>query len=334
MPRRYLFTLNNPNQMEMGQILYFTNHEQFRFMVYQGEYGVTGTPHIQGYLEITKNQRIAWFKTNFSARAHFEPANGSSEQNIHYCSKPVNLDVNTPCMCKHCTAARLNPPNWLAVQTFGQPATDITGNGFWESVAFMIAANADDKEIIEKYPQAIANLKKIDDYRKFRKIDELENKSIPDPTKFRREIRAIWLYGASGSGKTRSIWDLFPNIYTAGEDKNGFDDYSNQKSILFDDFDPKKISFKTMLRYLDVYPVQLNCRYNNKWAYYNDIFITHIDSPNKVYAKYDVDKFTQILRRVHIVQVKMISADVREFIYKKNKFQNLSDVLAQIPYRQ
>lgn len=344
MPRRILFTLPNPTQMEMSQILLIPQHEQFRYLIYQGEFApTTNMPHIQGYLEITKSQRLTFFKNLIGNRAHIENVRGSSEQNIHYCTKPVQLADNTPCMCQHCTKARMALPNWLKPEVFGSPATDLTGNGFWESIYLMIQGGNEnkiderqvEKEIVEKYPQAIPSLSKIRDYQKSLKLRAIENKNVVHPEINDRKIRAIWLYGPAGSGKSHAVWNLVPReqLYSVGEGINGFDDYMNQAVILWDDFDPKIVRFKTMLRLLDVHPVQLMCRYNNKWAYYNDIFITHINKPQDVYRHYDVDKFAQILRRINVVKVEKTSTDERKFWYKNTVYQNLSDVLQQIPYR-
>lgn len=360
MPRRYLFTVNNPTQSDIAAILGFINtNDQFRFCIYQGEYApTTHTPHLQGYVEIEKNQRITWFKSNFSDRANFTTANGTSEQNVHYCSKPVMLDTNTPCMCKHCKPYYEPgyPQNWLPVEKFGQPATDLLGNGMWESVQNMVAAGAEDKQITEQLPVMISNLNKLKDYRKVLRVDQRKNPNVKDPEREWRNIRGIWIYGPSSSGKSQAIWELFPNLFAVGE-RSGFDEYSGEAVVLWDDFDPKKISFKSLLRYLDKYPVQLDCRFHNQWARYNDFFFTHINPPGVLYhKKYDTPTLLQLLRRVDVIKIQVqcsaCGAEAeyndrvwsckthstqhamrRVFWYKKVQYSTLAEILAQIPYR-
>lgn len=356
MPRRVLFTLHNPDQTDMSLLLGFTSHDQFRFLCYQGEYTKTGIPHLQGYLEITKNQRLSWFKNQVSEKAHFEGANGSSEKNIHYCSKPCIIEGTTPCGCDHCVEARAGTPNWLAYQSFGQPATDILGNGMWESVQNMVVAGASNKMITETLPAIIPHLSKVDQFRKMREYAEKANYDVKNPQYENRKIRGIWLYGDSSTGKSKSVRDLHPKIYSMAE-KNIFDDYAGEKEVLWDDFDPKRCSFKTLLRYLDVYPVLLTCRYQNQWARYNDFFFTHISNPALIYhKKYTQEELIQLLRRVEVVKVIVTcslcnseaqfvdynwtcgmhgktGAMQRKFRYKGKSYDSLKEVLDIIPYR-
>lgn len=355
MARRFLFTLNNPTQQDLATILGFVNNEQFRFLIYQGEISATGTPHLQGYVEIQKNQRISWFQANFSDRAHYETAKGSSEQNIHYCSKPTMLADNTPCACEHCVKAR-SLGRWLEPQQFGKPATDLLGSGMWESVQNMVIAGADNKIITDALPACIPHLKKIDEFRKMRDRTIKANKEIKDPVHEWRPIRGIWIYGPSGSGKSQAIWSEFPDLYSCAE-KNPFDEYLGQKIVLFDDFSPKKLEFKTLLRYLDKYPVQLTCRYMNTWAMFTDFFITHIQSPLELYHKKSADDLMQLLRRIEIVKIHVncaicnaeaIYADKqfycaihrqqtqfeRHFLWKKQMYASFHELLQQIPYRK
>jgi len=52
---------------------------------------VTGTPHLQMYIQLTKKQRLATLKATLTAgglpAVHLERARGSAQKNIVYCSK-------------------------------------------------------------------------------------------------------------------------------------------------------------------------------------------------------------------------------------------------------
>lgn len=80
--RSYCFTLNNPefNTNELPTI----QHE--RFIIWQLEKGENGTRHIQGYIELSKPQRISALKA-WLPRAHFETRKGSREQARDYSRK-------------------------------------------------------------------------------------------------------------------------------------------------------------------------------------------------------------------------------------------------------
>jgi hypothetical protein len=355
-PRRYLFTLNNPTELELNQMMLFVNtNDQFRFLVFQGEYAETGTPHLQGYLEIQKNQRMSWFKSNFSERAHFEVANGTSEQNIHYCTKPVVHPNGIPCMCKHCLKNRESLSNWRPAESHGTPASDIVGNGMWESVQIMVSGGATDKEITDMLPTMIGNLSKLRDYRHMLKCEQMANPTCKSPEFQWRPIRAIWITGLSGSGKSQAVRTAFPLAYPVSEE-HPFDEYANQQVVLWDDFDPRRIKFKTLLRYLDKYPVQLDCRYRAKWACYNDFFFTHTGTLASVYPDLDPKDFVQLSRRINVVQLFVICTKcgaqakfyngipkcpfhqknshlTREFRWNKQKFYTMQALLDVIPYR-
>lgn len=356
MPRHVQFTLHNPDQQDFALLMGFMANDQFRFLCYQGEFTSTGIPHLQGYIEITKNQRLSWYKNNISTKAHFEGANGSSEQNIHYCSKPCTLEGSVPCGCNHCVEARNHQANWLPYTSFGQPATDILGNGMWESVQNMIVAGASNKMITETLPATIPHLQKIDQFRKMRDYSDRANYEVKNPQYENRKIRVIWIYGDSGTGKSQSVRAEFPKIYSVAE-RNIFDEYSGEKEVLWDDFDPRKISFKSLLRYLDKYPVLLTCRYNNQWARYNDFYFTHISQPALIYSqKFSTKELIQLLRRVEVVKLIVVcsvcnceaiysnyewicpmhrknAVMLRRFVYKGKSYDSLHDLLAVIPYR-
>ena len=44
-------------------------------------------PHIQGYLELPRSQRLNWLRTNLFERAHWEPAFRNAKINYDYCAK-------------------------------------------------------------------------------------------------------------------------------------------------------------------------------------------------------------------------------------------------------
>lgn len=355
MPRRYLFTLNNPTELELNQMMVFVNtNDQFRFLIFQGEYAETGTPHLQGYIEIQKNQRMSWFKNNFSERAHYEVANGTSEQNIHYCSKPVLHPNGVPCQCKHCEKARIGLPKWRPVESHGTPASDIIGNGKWESVQIMVANGATDKEITDMIPTMIGNLNQLKVYRHMLDCDRFANPNCVNPKFDWRPIRAIWISGLSGSGKSQAVRQLFPLAYPTSE-LHPFDEYAKQQVVLWDDFDPGRIKFKTLLRILDKYPVQLDCRYGQQWAAYNDFFFTHTEDPQDIYSYKTKKDIVQLLRRIEVVHLHVRcsvcnspayyksgiprcslhpdSDVIRIFKWNNMEYPSLESLLLSIPYR-
>ena len=61
--------------------------------------------------------------------------------------------------------------------------------------------------------------------------------------------------------------------YGCNFNRERFDGYKGERIILFEEF-RSSIPITNMLRYLDIYKVQLPCRYSNKIACYNKVYIT------------------------------------------------------------
>lgn len=78
--KRWCFTLNNPDGTEV------IDKEQVTYYVIGKEVGESGTPHLQGYVEMKKPVRLSAM-TSLLPRAHWEKAIGTPWQNYMYCTK-------------------------------------------------------------------------------------------------------------------------------------------------------------------------------------------------------------------------------------------------------
>lgn len=72
-----------------------------------------------------------------------------------------------------------------------------------------------------------------------------------------------WLYGKTGTGKTRSAWELGcavsapSEVWFAPAGTQWFDGYDGQRVAIFDDFRAKGTKFEFLLRLTDRYPLQV-----------------------------------------------------------------------------
>lgn len=86
--KRWCFTLNNYTEEEYKASTddFASNHSPI-FLIVAREVGESGTPHLQGFVHLSKKLRITQLKKIVSVRAHFEKAKGSDKDNEKYCSK-------------------------------------------------------------------------------------------------------------------------------------------------------------------------------------------------------------------------------------------------------
>lgn len=165
----------------------------------------------------------------------------------------------------------------------------------------MIKDGCSDYEILENNPNYMKRLDSIDRARQIVRFDEFRKKT-------RSELYVEYRYGKSGTGKTRSIYDMygFENVYRITDLKHPFDSYSGQDVIVFEEFYSSQWRLSEMLYYLDIYPVDLPSRYNNKVACFTKVFINSnvpLDSQYTSIQKENPDSWKAFLRRIHCVKV-------------------------------
>ena len=78
--RNWLFTINNPTEEDDPK------EWPTQYVTYQLEKGDEGTPHYQGYVEMSSVCRLAAMK-KLNPRAHWEPRFGTQDEAIAYCTK-------------------------------------------------------------------------------------------------------------------------------------------------------------------------------------------------------------------------------------------------------
>lgn len=78
----WCFTVNNYSQDDYDKLL---NYHEAGYVII-GKEGKNGTPHLQGYMQLKTKKRITAMK-KIHDKAHWEPANGTYDENKKYCSK-------------------------------------------------------------------------------------------------------------------------------------------------------------------------------------------------------------------------------------------------------
>lgn len=146
--RAYVFTVNNPT----GEL---PAYEHARYISWQLEKGDNGTPHWQGYVELTKPQRIAALK-KWLPTAHFEVRRGTRDQARDYTRK---------------SESREDGPWERGVWEAG-------GSGArndLQSAAAAIKDGATKREVFEQYPEIAAKYPRfVDQALKYAADDKVE----------------------------------------------------------------------------------------------------------------------------------------------------------------
>lgn len=176
------------------------------FVVWQLEEApTTKRLHLQGYVELGTSVRLATLAKK-NPGLHLEPRRGTPDQAYAYCTK---------------TESRKDGP-WEHGTMKAQGArTDL--HTFAERVR-------DEKmtmrDIAEEFPQMVVKYS----HGCQRLVDLTQEQYVPG------HLRGIWIHGPPGAGKTRLVFETFPDAYRKAQNK-WFDGYSGQRVIVLDDLD-------------------------------------------------------------------------------------------------
>lgn len=303
--RRYILTINNPTETDEEMCDYLEHLEHFKYCAFQRERGhECGTEHFQIFIIFTVGKRFSTMKKLFE-RAHIEKAGGSNVQCRDYCTK---------------SDTRVSGPYELGVFAEERARTDIT------NLLEMIKNGATDYEISKAYPNHF--FKYLDKIQRMRQ--ELLRHDMEDVQK--QDFICVYIYGPSRVGKTYNLFKYFGNskaYWVKQYEKNYFDEFRNQNVVIFDEF-RSQINFSIFLNLADAYPLDLSCRYNNKFGNYNTVFISSNWSPLEQYSfqrSSDYKSWQGFEKRLHFV----LRYESREKIILEKADKPLDDLKRVLP---
>lgn len=259
--RAYCFTINNP-----ARLILFPDGlpEGVKYIIYQLEHGEQGTPHLQGYIQLSRPQRMTWLqkitsKTAEGAvfhvfdRAHFIEAKGNADQNKTYCTKAVG---------------RLDGPWELGEASKQGERTDLKEAA--ETLMRTGDIRAIDPGVFLKYASGCLKLAAL----------------APPPR--RDNLKVITIVGPTGIGKSYSVHDMYPDIYVVNMGNSGlwWDGYTGQEAVMFEEF-KGQVQLQKMLQILDPYPLRLEIKGGLVPARFTVVFITSNYTPDKWYKNED-----------------------------------------------
>jgi hypothetical protein len=114
-------------------------------------------------------------------------------------------------------------------------------------------------------------------------------------------VSVVW--GPTGSGKTRSVFEKEENLYVLPVPSSSqiwFDGYTGQPAILIDDF-YGWIKPGFLLRILDGYPLLLPVKGDHVPALYERVYITSNEPPDSWYSAISPRVLAALNRRIHSI---------------------------------
>lgn len=179
---------------------------------------------------------------------HLEACRGTPEQNKKYCEKDGNL-----------------------VFEVGVPPQQGKRSDL-EAAALLIQNGSTMKEIASSFPTQFI--------RYGRGMRDLQATLHPQQSRTWK-TKVICLWGETGTGKTRQAVEAGATIVTYSNGK--WLNYSNEETVLFDDFDPETMTREYFLKLTDRYGFVVDVKYGEKQWNPKTIYITSNTDPRSWY---------------------------------------------------
>ena len=306
--RKWMLTINNPKDCGLDHDGMTALLSLFcpDYFCLADEIATTGTFHTHIFIYAKSPIRFTTLKNRFPT-AHIEKAFGSAKDNRDYIRKEG----------KWLDDAKAETSVEGSFYEFGSVPSEVEER---DPKMYRLLQNVKDglstTEIIDEAPSFAF---------KSRDIDVLREAYLAEKYRVQNRLLTVtYLFGASGTGKTSGIFKKHPASeicrITDYNGKNGirFDAYHGQDVLVFEEFN-SQIPIEAMLNYLDVYPLMLPARYNDRTACYTKVYITSNRPLNEQYIdvrRYRTETWNAFLRRIHHVYEYHSDGTVTEIEFK------------------
>jgi len=275
--RYWVFTLNNPQTHELWLVL----PEGATYLCWQAERGEQQrTCHLQGYVELEKEQYLSWLSAKFGARCHFEIRRGTAKEASDYCMKEDT---------------RAAGPWELGTMTAPKSGLRTDLMAFRDAIRSQISARKlwDDFPLqMARYPRMFADVR-----------------MLSRPMRSDEGVEVTLFFGKTGLGKTRFVYDKWEEDedfwrWSVPNTAPWFDGYDMHEYVLLDDFAGRasKMSLVMLLQVLDRYPVLLPVKRSFTWWKPRKIALTTNIHPRDWYDYTNREgQYMALKRRIHHV---------------------------------
>ncbi|MCM1187170.1 MAG: replication protein [Lachnoclostridium sp.] len=290
--RKWLLTINNPIEKGFSHEGIENALSKLKSIVYwclSDETGAEGTFHTHVFLYSTGGIRFSTILKHFKG-AHCDIARGTCAENRDYVFKEGKWLGSDKSETNHRETHKESGE--LPVERQGK-RSDL------DDLYDMIKGGLCNYDIIEDNPTYMLHLDKIEKVRQTIRENDYREKW--------RSLEVTYVYGATGSGKTRGIMEKYGygNVYRVTDYEHPFDSYKGQDVLVFEEF-RSSLKIEDMLKYLDGYPLELPARYMNRIACFTKVYLlSNIDIRQQYRFIQDecYETWLAFLRRIHTVHV-------------------------------
>lgn len=195
----WTFTVNNPRREPVFC-------EEMKYLIFGREVGQSGTPHLQGYVQLKSRKRLQSVK-KLIGEGHFEISRGSAASNVRYCKKDGD----------YCEFGQL------------QRSSRETGGCHQEESC---------REILRMHKEKIPTDEIEDEYpSQYRAIQALAHRRYNHRTE---APKVLYLHGKSGVGKSyntqRACEDASLSYYFRPPGEKWWPGYEQQNVVILEEF--------------------------------------------------------------------------------------------------
>lgn len=253
--RNWCFTINNWKNDDIEAI---NSWSDASYVVYGKEVGENNTPHLQGYVELTKKCRLSYMKKLHNT-AHWEPRMGTQSEAINYCIKD-NDYVEIGTKKKAGERTDLDRVRTMAL----------------EDGMRMVTAKGNSQQI------RIAE--------KFLTYNE-------EPRDWKPEVIWIWGPTGTGKSRLARERCNLSDLYTKNDGTKWWEGYDGHEDVIIDDFRDSWWSITEMLSLLDRYEKRVEYKGGLRQFKPKKIIVTSAMEPSACYRNTG-ERIDQLMRRI------------------------------------
>lgn len=221
--RGWCFTINNYNAATERHL----QGLKCRYLVFGREVGESGTPHLQGYVYFKDQRSLSAAKVAIGGTGHLSIRKGTHKQAADYCKKDGDFFEKGELPCDLDEIQRrggdANAAKWKAIVEHSR-----MGDIDW---------------VEQHHPKELALYK-----------PRLESLYAPTTSPLDGELLHEWWVGPTGSGKSKALWDLYPDHFAKSINK-WWDGYRHERIVAIEEWSPdNQVTANALKRWADRYP--------------------------------------------------------------------------------